>query len=180
MKSAIKLLFISLVISIIGFFVNPDLGKLFSFQIPQYSKWLDVGIIVACGLFLVISAQRADNNTDDTLEGWLSLAGVGVIISTVVVIIQGILGGNFVLPVFYISALICSVLSLLFFYSEETTEKTKDFFVPLGVFSGPIFAFAFYAPVVPLFAIFLAPYLVAAGIGVFFMNTTPISEWLSK
>ncbi|MFA5871057.1 MAG: hypothetical protein WC842_04235 [Candidatus Paceibacterota bacterium] len=178
MKSAHKAFLVSGVIALISCMMNPNLGKLFGFTIPAYSAWFDAGFIISSFLFFLCAAQLVSEE-EDCMETWLFLFGLGAIISSLAVTGQNAFGGNFVLPFFYILSLICSVMTIIFFFSEGIYDDPKWFFVYLAAFSGPVFAMGLFVPIIPLMTVFLVPYLLFGSFTLFFLNISKISKWIT-
>lgn|GEM_PF-6814126 len=178
MKSASKAFLFSAVIALISCGVNPDLGKLFGFIIPAYSAWFDVGFTISSFLFFLFTIQFIGE--EDLMEEWFLFFGIGVVLSLLAIIGQSVFGGNFVLPSFYILSLICSIVTIIFFFYEEMYEEPELFFVFSAIFSGPIFGMGLFTPIVPLMIVFLLPYLIVGGFTLFFLNISKISKWINQ
>ncbi|RJQ29110.1 hypothetical protein C4565_02495 [Candidatus Parcubacteria bacterium] len=181
MIRALKLAIFSALLFVAWFFLQANPGALFGFIIPAYSPWLNLGFLVAYFWFLAIAFEQSrESSFSDLMEMTLKLGGSSLIICTIVFIAQLFTGGSYVLPMFYIAAVVCSVISILVFCSDKGYKKPSDFFVYPGVFSLPILGMGIYTNVIPLMIVLWVPYLLVAGITLFFSQSEEIADWFAR
>lgn len=181
MIRALKLAVFSALLFSAWFFLQANPGALFGFIIPAYSPWLNLGFLVTYFWFIAIAFSESPGSSfSELVEIALKLGGGSLIVCAIVFIAQLLTGGNYVLPTFYIASVVCSVVSILAFISDRGYDEPGDFFTYPGLFSLVLLGMAVYTNIVPLMIVLWAPYLLIAGIILFFYQSENIAKWFTK